>query len=125
MRFLADENFPRPIVELLRKRGHDVVWARVEFPGWKDLAILELAETDSRLILTLDRDFWLLAFQRPKELKNSGVILFRVHPAVTERLAPLVDSMLRADYQWRGHVSIITRDGIEMLPIGGRLPGNK
>lgn len=27
-RLLADENFPKPIVEALRAEGHDVLWAR-------------------------------------------------------------------------------------------------
>ena len=28
MRLLADENFPKPIIEALRAEGHDVLWAR-------------------------------------------------------------------------------------------------
>jgi predicted nuclease of predicted toxin-antitoxin system len=84
MKLLADENSPRPIVEILRKQGHDVLWARMEFPGSKDLALLEHAEIEGRLILTLDRDFWQLAVQRRSALKRSGVVLFRVHPAVPE-----------------------------------------
>jgi hypothetical protein len=30
MRLLADENFPKPIVEALRAGGHDVLWAEAE-----------------------------------------------------------------------------------------------
>jgi len=49
MRFLADENFPRPVVDALRNMGHDVVWARTDCPGMKDRALLERAEADGRL----------------------------------------------------------------------------
>ena len=119
MKLLADENFPRPTVEILCKQGHDVLWARLEFPGWKDLAVLEQAEIDGRLIQTLDRYFWQLAVQRRSALKRSGVVLFRVHPAVPERLAPLVHSMLGVKRQWIGHVSIITTNRIEMIPVHG------
>ncbi|MBV9154913.1 MAG: DUF5615 family PIN-like protein [Acidobacteriaceae bacterium] len=30
MGLLADENFPKPIIEMLRAEGHDVVWARID-----------------------------------------------------------------------------------------------
>src|SRR5579872_3427887 len=116
MRILADENFPRPVVEGLRKQGHDVHWARMDSPGLKDRALLERAEVEGRVILTLDKDFWQIALQRPVPLTRSGVILFRVFPAILENLAPLVDSTVRAQQSWLGHVSIVTKDGIEMIP---------
>ena len=49
MRLLADENFPKPIVEALRASGHDVLWARTDFAGWKDAVLLDLAESDARI----------------------------------------------------------------------------
>jgi len=120
MRLLADENFPRPLLQVLRRLGHDVLWARTDCPGLKDIALLERAEADSRIVLTLDKDFWQLAVQRRFPLRRSGVILFRVHPATPERLEPVVDSALRNQQAWVGHVSIVTEDGIEMIPAGGR-----
>jgi predicted nuclease of predicted toxin-antitoxin system len=120
MRILADENFPRPIVESLRKRHqHDVLWARTDCPGLKDRTLLERAEAEGRIVLTLDKDFWQIALQRPIPLKRCGVILFRVFSAIPETLEPLVDSTLRAGQSWLGHVSIVTHDGIEMFPTGG------
>lgn len=58
MRFLADENFPRSIVEFLRHQGHDVLWARTSFPGLNDRLLLERAEAENRIVVTLDKDFW-------------------------------------------------------------------
>jgi hypothetical protein len=49
MRLLADENFPKPIVETLRGNGHDVLWARTNCAGWKDAALLDLAESEAEL----------------------------------------------------------------------------
>ena len=57
MRLLAVENFPLPTIEGLRKTGHDVTWARTELPGAADIALLDFAEVDSRVLLTLDKDF--------------------------------------------------------------------
>ena len=43
MRILADENFPKPIMEALRADGHDVLWARTDFAAAKDVVLLDLA----------------------------------------------------------------------------------
>ena len=115
MRFLADENFTKPIVESLRSSGHDVVWARTDCTGWTDVAILELAETEARIVVTLDKDFWQIAVQRRTPLERSGVVLVRVHPAIPERLGPLMAVLVNPDREWTGHISIITPDGIQML----------
>lgn len=115
MRLLADENFPKPIVEALRADGHDVLWARTDLAGASDVALLDLAESEARIVLTLDRDFWQIAVQRRSPLQQSGVVLFRVHPATPENLAPLVRAFGEADTTWAGHISIITVDGIQMV----------
>src|ERR1039458_9546299 len=92
MRFLADENFPKPIVEALRAAGHDVLWARTDCAGWKDVLLLELAESDARTLLTLDKDFWQIAVQRRVPLERSGIVLFRVHPATPDRKSTRLNS---------------------------------
>jgi hypothetical protein len=56
----------------------------------------------------------------PSGLKRSGVILFRLHPAIPEKLRALVDSMFRVEREWTAHVSIITEYGIEMVPRGAQ-----
>jgi predicted nuclease of predicted toxin-antitoxin system len=109
MRLLADENFPKPIVEALRAGGHDVLWARTDCAGWKDPVLLDLAESEARILLMLDKDFWQIAVQRRVPLKQSGVVLFRAHPATAEHLDP-------------GHISIIAADGIQMPAARTRSP---
>jgi predicted nuclease of predicted toxin-antitoxin system len=115
MRLLADENFPKPVVETLRADGHDVLWARTDLAGTSDVALLDRAESEARIILTFDRDFWQIAVQRRSPLEQSGVVLFRVHPATPENLAPLVRAFGDADTTWAGHISIVTVDGIQMV----------
>lgn len=120
MRFLADENFPGPLVRLLRQAGHDVVWARTDCAGWKDPVLLEFAESEERILLTLDKDFWQIAVQRRGRLEKSGVVWLRVHPATPERLAPLMSQVLESERIWVGFVSIVTAGEIQMLAAGRR-----
>jgi hypothetical protein len=74
-----------------------------------------LAEAEARIVLTLDKDFWQIAVQRRSPLEQSGVVLFRVHPATPDRLGPLVRAFAGANATWAGHVSIIAADGIQMV----------
>jgi predicted nuclease of predicted toxin-antitoxin system len=90
MRLLADENFPKRVVDWLRDSGHDVLWARTDCAGKRDVDLLEMAEREARVIVTLDKDFWQIALQRRTPLTKAGVVLFRVHPATPERIEPLV-----------------------------------
>jgi predicted nuclease of predicted toxin-antitoxin system len=115
MRLLADENFPKPSVEALRAAGHDVLWARTDCAGKKDIVLLDLAESEGRIVLTLDKDFWQIAVQRRIPLEHSGVALFRVHPATPENIEPLVRAFVEANRAWAGHISIVAPDGIQML----------
>jgi predicted nuclease of predicted toxin-antitoxin system len=108
MNILADENFPRPLVEITRNQGHDVVWVRVESPGLADEALIQRAEAEGRVILTLDRGFWQAALQRAEPLKRSGIVLFRAFPSIPANLESLLDSILNADHPWTGYAGMVT-----------------
>jgi len=57
-RLLADENLPFPVVEELRRRGHDVVTLAdlgVANQALADEAVLVLARDDGRALATLNR----------------------------------------------------------------------
>jgi predicted nuclease of predicted toxin-antitoxin system len=121
MRLLADENFPKSMVEMLRAEGNDVLWARTDGSGQKDASLLDIAESEARIVLTLDKDFWQLAVQRRVPLERSGVILFRIHPATPRNLLPLVRAFVQADRKWAGQISILGTGGIQMLASRKRL----
>jgi predicted nuclease of predicted toxin-antitoxin system len=120
MRILADENLPKSIVEMLRNEGHDVLWARTDSPGSGDLNLLELAESQGRIVLTLDKDFWHIAMQRRAPLAAAGIVLFRVHPATVTRLLPLIRALISTGRDWRGHISTVSDVGIQMVPLSRR-----
>jgi predicted nuclease of predicted toxin-antitoxin system len=75
LRFLADESCDFGIVTALRAAGHDVSAVVDRNPGAEDEVILTLARSESRVLLTEDKDFGLLAYAGGQE--NAGVILIR------------------------------------------------
>lgn len=124
LRLLADENVPQVVVDLLREHGHDVLWARKDLPGWKDLALLQHAEREARVLLTLDKDFWQIAVQRRPPLTRCGVVLLRIHPATTENVKRLVRAFLGVNEIWNGHVSVVSTRGIQMLALSAARDGS-
>jgi len=115
MRFLADENFPKSMVQSLRSEGHDFLWARTHLSGARDIYLLDLAEAEERIVSTLDKDFWQIALQRKSPPKLSGVVLFRLHTATPQRLAILVRACVQSSVPWPGYISTIRAEEIQMV----------
>ena len=111
MRLLADENFPRLVVEELRSRGHKVMWVSEERPGISDSEVLTFATTAKRLLITFDKeDFGELIF-RNKRKAPFGIILFRLPQNTPERTQTIITKLeSRAD--WAGHFSTIDESGL-------------
>lgn len=53
-KLLIDSCVPFPVVDALRRQGHDVRWAADLEPVPADAALLELAEAEERDVMTLD-----------------------------------------------------------------------
>lgn len=73
MRILADECCPRAIVARLRDAGFDVRYAAETDARATDTDLLNLANTENRIIVTEDFDFGDLLFR--DQLKAPGVII--------------------------------------------------
>lgn len=116
MKFLADENFPRPAVHALREHGFDVEW---ESPGLSDEDILACCANNKLTLLTLDKDFGELVFHRglPAEC---GVILFRVDAESPEQYTEITVAVLESRDDWSGFFTVVSRDRVRMRPLGKR-----
>src|SRR5262249_2167160 len=85
-RLYGNENFPLPVVEELRRLGHDVLTVqdtgRAE-QSWPDEQVLAFAVAEGRAVLTLNRKhFPRLHEQRPQ---HAGMILCTYDPAFAEQ----------------------------------------
>ena len=88
MRFLADENIDRIIVERLREAHHEVFYVIEMKPGISDDEVLQKANQESALLITADKDFGELIFRLKKV--TCGVILLRCAGLEPEHKAGLV-----------------------------------
>jgi predicted nuclease of predicted toxin-antitoxin system len=75
VRFLADESCDFAVVRSLREVNHDVTAIVDINPGADDHVVLALARSESRVLLTEDKDFGLLAYAGGRE--TAGVLLIR------------------------------------------------
>jgi predicted nuclease of predicted toxin-antitoxin system len=74
--FLANENFPKPSISMLREKGFAVRSIQEEFPGISDNQVIKVALEDNLIILTFDSDYGELIFKYAKE-NPPAVLYFR------------------------------------------------
>jgi predicted nuclease of predicted toxin-antitoxin system len=100
---------------VLAAKGHDAIWAGDWTPDPGDEAILEFAHRESRILITLDKDFGELAvvFGKP----HSGIVrLVDIHPS---RQAPVCEDVL-ARYGAElaaGAIVTVTADRTRLRPV--------
>jgi predicted nuclease of predicted toxin-antitoxin system len=110
-RLLADENFPRPTVDELRRLGHDALTMRDigrAGLGTPDDVVLELATADRRTVLTTDRR----DFMRLDRIKtgHAGIVICTFDPDFVA-LAMRIDAALAASGSLDGRLIRVVRPG--------------
>lgn len=116
MKFLADENFPRAALLLLRQSGFDVAAIAETRPGLPDSEVLSMASAEGRTLLTFDKDFGELAFRRGLPAA-CGVILFRTGSLKPSESAGLTLATLQSDADWAGHFCVVSDRKIRITPL--------
>jgi len=93
MNLLADESVDRQIVERLRQEGHDVTYIAEMEPGVSDKTVLQRANEQEALLLTVDKDFGELTYRQ--KLIHYGVVLIRLAGLSNQTKAEVVARALR------------------------------
>jgi predicted nuclease of predicted toxin-antitoxin system len=117
VRFLADENVEQPIVDMLRREGHDVVAVAESQPGLGDSEVLRRAETEGRILLTNDKDFGELV-SRLRQL-TVGIVLLRLGSEDgAEKAARLRQLLPGVEGRLEGHFTVVTDERVRVRPLG-------
>lgn len=92
MKFLADANIPQSVIVLLTRKHYDVLDIKVQNPSAKDVEIIELAQKEKRIILTLDKDFLALT-QFPKY--QVPTIIIRLKSQLPQHISEYLSQLLK------------------------------
>ncbi len=120
MRILANENVPQPVVAELRRRGHDVTWMVEVGAEEDDVVVLARAQSEDRIVLTLDKDFGELALLR-RLPASAGIVLVRTTGSTPEADNARAVSALESRAEWRGLFTIIEDDRVRVRQLPAAL----
>lgn len=79
MKILLDMGVGKAVADWLIEAGHEVLDAAIDHQTTADLDLLAIANADGRLVITMDKDFGELAYQRG--LPHLGILLLRLEDA--------------------------------------------
>ena len=93
LKFLIDVGVGRKVEEYLTKQGHDVATIRDIDPRMSDSDIIRLSALQSRVIVTMDKDFGELVYH--SSLEHSGVLLLRLEDATGAQKVRVVADIMK------------------------------
>ncbi|MFC1572503.1 DUF5615 family PIN-like protein [Candidatus Eisenbacteria bacterium] len=113
MKWVADENIDRQIVEALREDGHEVLSVVETTPTAADEDVLAMASDESALLLTADKDFGELVYRQGRA--SAGVVLIRLAGIPSRQKASIVtDAARRHGDELMGSFTVITPKAIRI-----------
>lgn len=112
MKFLADEDFPKPLVIKIQKLGFSVkTIQQKKLQGSSDETVANLALREKRIVLTFDKDF---LKNQPKKLQ---VVIFHFPKTPTAEISPLIEAFLvdlKQAKLSKGKILKFSKNGLEM-----------
>lgn len=119
-RLLVNENYPLPALRVLRDAGVDVLAVVETHPGLPDEEVLALACSESRWLVTYDRDYGELiyALQHPSP---PAVIYLRQEPYPPDRPARIVQDLMADPTRAEGFFLVVSEQSIRRRPLPMRV----
>ena len=93
LKFLVDAGVGRKVEQWLSTSGHDVKTVRAIDPKMPDQTILQIAVEESRIVVTMDKDFGQLVYRA--EQAHAGVLLLRLEEATSEEKVHVVAQIIQ------------------------------
>ncbi len=104
---LANENVPRPAIEVLRAAGVQVMSVAESMPRASDKAVLAHAVANSLWMLTFDRDYGELVFAR-EAAAPPAILYVRQGPQAAEAFGADVLALLNDPAFALGHLVVLS-----------------
>jgi len=115
VQFIIDESTGSAVVECVRHAGHDVIAVADILPQANDPAILTLASTQKRILITNDKDFGELVYRSGHQ--HHGVLLLRLHDESSKNRVRVVSATLnQCGERLVGNFTVATDSAIRIRP---------
>jgi predicted nuclease of predicted toxin-antitoxin system len=116
LKFIANVNVEKPVVDFLRKREFDTKWVADIDKQMSDIRVCEIANNEQRIVLTNDKDFGEIVFLQGKI--SYGVILLRIKGQDCFEKITLLEKFLdKYSDKIINHFVVITREKFRFLPM--------
>ncbi len=116
MNFVADESVDRDIVQRLRQEDHQVWYVAEMEPGISDEEVLKLANRETALLLTADKDFGEMVFRQRRF--SGGIVLTRLAGLSAQRKEDIVATAVsQHSPELPQSLTVITPDLCRIRPL--------
>jgi predicted nuclease of predicted toxin-antitoxin system len=116
IKFLANVNVEKPLIDFLNKKGFDVKWVTSIDKRMPDDRVCEITNSEQRIIITNDKDFGEIVFYQKKIAY--GIILMRVKGQNSSEKIILLDKLLE-NYLDKivNHFVVLTKTKFRFIPL--------
>ena len=116
VKFIANVNIEKPIVDFLIKKGFDVKWVTDIDKQMTDIRVCEIANNEQRVIITNDKDFGEIIFLQKKI--SYGIILLRVKGQNSSEKIFLLEKLLdKYPDKIINHFVVVTKEKFRFIPL--------
>ncbi len=116
MKFLADVNIEKPIVDELKRIGYNIIWVADVDKYLDDISIFKIARKENRILLTNDKDFGEIVFRQ--KLIPTGIVLFRIKGQDVREKVKLLRKLLAAHSdKIVKHFVVVAKDKFRFIPL--------
>jgi predicted nuclease of predicted toxin-antitoxin system len=117
IKFLADVNVEKQIVDFLKERRMDIKWVAEINKQMSNGELMRLSKREKRILITNDKDFGEIVFLQRR--LTAGIILFRIKSQDTNKKVKMLKTLLEVYFKKiKNHFVVITEDKIRFIPLG-------
>jgi len=116
IKFIADVNVEKAIVDYLSDNGYDVKWVPDFNCEIVDEDLLEIANKEKRILITNDKDFGELIFLQKK--LSTGIILIRIKGQKADDKVRLIKKLLQTySDKLSRHFVVLMKKKFRFIPL--------
>lgn len=116
LKFLANVNVEKPIIDFLLQKGFDLKWIADIDKRMSVIQVCQIANNEQRIVVTNDKDFGEIAFFQKKT--PYGIVLLWVKGQSSSEKITLLEKLLDkyAD-KITNHFVVITKEKFRFIPL--------